>query len=257
MKNPHSHLLALLIFASTLHAHDDIIGGRTSGILAAQQAERHNHPARKLMNAFLPRPATSLTSLNTSGAGSQSPGAHHGLMKPLRVPAFHGVYGLEAAANLSNFRQGVAVGDCCQQCTASTGAATGRPAHSPSSPSPPGRHAHLDTSPRTPLGRSGLLAANAPLFAARGELEDWDKSYARFDMYQPNVACPPGRPIERFGAPSVRPAITPHACRLLRSSASPGSLACRQLLSPAPLPGRMLLPRRTRTVASCCAASPT
>jgi hypothetical protein len=54
------------------------------------------------------------------------------------------------------------------------------------------------------LRRSGLLAANAPLFADRAGLEDWQKSYARFDMYQPNVACPPGRPIERVGTPVVR-----------------------------------------------------
>jgi hypothetical protein len=36
---------------------------------------------------------------------------------------------------------------------------------------------------------AGLLSVNAALFADRAGLEDWQRSYAHYDMYPPNVAC--------------------------------------------------------------------
>jgi hypothetical protein len=72
----------------------------------------------------------------------------------------------------------------------------------------------LHHSPSTCLScprRSGLLAANVPLFEARGENVDYQKGYSRWDMYQPNVQCPPGRPLSRVGNAEVRPGLL--ACR--------------------------------------------
>jgi hypothetical protein len=73
--------------------------------------------------------------------------------------------------------------------------------------------ASCDSRPRCPAAarRSELLSANAVLFADRAGLEDWQQSYARYDMYPPNVACPPSRPLERVGTPVVR-RQSPPAC---------------------------------------------
>lgn len=47
--------------------------------------------------------------------------------------------------------------------------------------------------------RSNLLEANLPLFLDDGPTTDWHRRYARFDMYQPTVRCPPRRPLRRIG----------------------------------------------------------
>lgn len=46
--------------------------------------------------------------------------------------------------------------------------------------------------------RTNLMAVNAHLFIQQ-PASDFDRKYARFDMYQPLVSCPPGRIVQRVG----------------------------------------------------------
>jgi hypothetical protein len=50
--------------------------------------------------------------------------------------------------------------------------------------------------------RSRLLSANAVLFAKKeNTTEDYNEMLTRYDMYQPFVSCPAGRPLSRVGSP--------------------------------------------------------
>jgi hypothetical protein len=66
----------------------------------AQGAELGKRGRRVSMETTLPRPATSVGSVPADKHAEK----HHGGVRPLRIPAFHGAYGMEAVTNLSNFR---------------------------------------------------------------------------------------------------------------------------------------------------------
>jgi hypothetical protein len=52
-----------------------------------------------------------------------------------------------------------------------------------------------------------MLEANLPHFARDGALQDFEHKYARFQIYNPAVQCPPGRGLMQYGGwqhPQVR-----------------------------------------------------